>query len=305
MKRVLVTGATGFIGRHCLPLLKNRGFEINAITLPNDKIVVEGVNCVPFNLLENAGFHELLAELKPSHLLHFAWVTAPGHLWDSRDNITWLKKSIELLEAFALQGGKRAVFSGTCAEYDWNSSLFEEYKSTCLPQTLYGSSKLALQLVVEALAKQMGFSQAWGRVFYLYGPHEYPQRFVPAVIQGLLQKKDVPCSHGNQVRDFLHVEDVADAFITLLDSDVEGVVNIGSGQGITLKQVIDHIVQRLGGADLIQLNALASPRNEPARLVATTDRLRNELGWSPRWGLEEGLKNTISWWERAMSDVRV
>lgn len=152
-------------------------------------------------------------------------------------------------------------------------------------------------MVIESLSKEIGLSQSWGRIFHLYGPHEHAERFVPAVIKGLLQKKDVLCSHGEQIRDFLHVRDVADAFATLLDSSVGGVVNIGSGQGVKLKQVIHKIAEQLGGLNRVQFGALPAPKNDPAFLVPDTTRLKEELGWSPVFDLEKGLADTISWWE--------
>ena len=297
MKKVLITGATGFIGKHSLSLLKNRGYEIHAISSKGAQPGSDGVNWIQTDLLSGDGFNELFAELRPSHLLHLAWTTEPGKYWTSKDNLSWLKVSIDLAQAFVLHGGKRAVFSGTCAEYDWNVSEFKEYVTLCLPQTLYGTCKLALQMVLEALAKEMGLSQAWGRVFHLYGPHEHPQRFVPVVIKGLLQNKPVPCSHGNQIRDFLHVQDVADALVALLDSEVQGIVNIGSGEGVTLKQVIHKITERLGGLDQIQFDALPTAKNDPDSLVPNTARLKDEVGWRPQFDLEKGLADTISWWE--------
>lgn len=297
MKKVLVTGATGFIGRHSIPLLKDRGYEVYAVSSKEPQVSSDGVHWIQLDLLMGDGFNELFATVKPSHLLHFAWTTEPGKYWSSKDNLSWLKASIDLVQSFALHGGKRAIFSGTCAEYDWGVLEFKEYATPCLPQTLYGTCKLALQMVLEALAKEMGLSQAWGRIFHLYGPHEYPQRFVPAIIKGLLQKQPVPCSHGNQIRDFLHVQDVADAFIALLDSEVQGIVNIGSGEGVTLKQVIHKITEQLGSLDQIQFDALPAPKNDPISLVPDTTRLRNELGWRPQFDLEKGLADTIAWWE--------
>jgi nucleoside-diphosphate-sugar epimerase len=120
MKKIIITGASGFIGRHCL---------------------------LPFDLLGSTSVAQLVASIHPSHLLHFAWNATPGQFWASRDNLKWLKSSIDLLEAFADQGGKRAVFSGTCAEYDWSASPFEEKVTPCFPQTLYGSSKLGPDLL--------------------------------------------------------------------------------------------------------------------------------------------------------------
>jgi nucleoside-diphosphate-sugar epimerase len=300
MKKVLVTGATGFIGRRSLPILKDRGYQVYAISSRRPAASSDGMQWIEFDLLGPHSIKELIKSIRPSHLLHFAWVTSPGKLWGAIENLQWLKASVDLIEAFALNGGQRAVFSGTCAEYDWGASTFIESQTPCHPRTVYGSSKLALHLVLQSLAKEMGFSQAWGRIFYLYGPNEYPQRFVPAVIRGLLQKVHIPCSHGNQIRDFLHVQDVADAFAALLDSQLEGTFNIGSGIGFSLKQIIEKITASLGGKDLVQFDAVAVPKDDPASIVASTKRLNDELHWKPRFTLEEGLNDTISWWKDEM-----
>jgi nucleoside-diphosphate-sugar epimerase len=295
MKRVLVTGARGFIGRHCLPCLEKRNFEVYAIST-EEQPSVSAVHWIQFDLLIHSS-KELLAQIKPTHLLHLAWNVTPGQFWTSRNNLEWVKSSIDLLEAFALQGGQRVVMAGTCAEYDWSASEFSEDRTPCNPHTLYGSCKLALNLILASLARQIGFSQAWGRIFYPYGPHEYPERLIPSVIRKLLHKELISCSHGNQIKDFLHVEDVACAFAALLDSELQGSVNIGSGKGVALKQVIEKITDQLQGRELIQFGAIPSLLKEPAELIADTRRLNEELQWSPRYSLEEGLHQTISWWK--------
>lgn len=304
MKKVLITGATGFIGRNCLPSLKKSGFEIYAISSkPQENGSDGGVNWTQMDLLHN-GIKELVDQIKPTHLLHLAWVTTPGQYWTSLDNLGWLTSSIDLLEAFATGGGKRAVMAGTCAEYDWNETEFSESKTLCRPRSLYGSSKLALHLLLESLAKQMGFSQAWGRIFYPYGPHEYTARFIPTIINGVLKKESIPCSHGNQIKDFLHVEDVANAFVSLLESEVQGAINIGSGEGLPLRKVIEQITDLLGGKEWIHFDAIPARKDEPTRLVADVTRLKRELQWKQKYNLEEGLCQTIAWWKKEIVNQR-
>lgn len=294
-KTVLITGGSGFIGRHTLAFLQSRGYEIFATTSKNKEISAHGVHWIPIDLFHREEVKELIASIRPTHLLHFAWFTVPGKLWQAEENRDWLKMSKELLEEFASQGGKRAVLAGTCAEYDWSAFEFNEEKTPCKPHTLYGMCKLSLFLFLQELAKLKGFSHAWGRIFYLYGPHEHPQRFIPNMIQRLLRKQEIPCSHGNQIKDFLYVKDVADAFAVLLDAEIEGVINIGSGNGLTLKEVAHRLTSLLGGEELVRFGAIPAS-NEPASLIADTTKLHQQLKWTPSYTLERGLEETIAWW---------
>jgi nucleoside-diphosphate-sugar epimerase len=298
MKRVLLTGATGFIGRHCLPLLLANGFEVDGVSsrIVTDTIAPE-VSWHQADLLDPRQVTNLLEKIKPTHLLHFAWYAVPGKYWTSIENLRWVQASLNLFQSFAICGGERVVGAGSCAEYDWQDGYCAEKSSPLKPATLYGASKHALQVMLDAFAQQIGISAGWGRSFFLYGPHEYPNRLVPSVVQSILKGEPARCSHGNQVRDFLYVKDVAAAFVKLLESEVTGAVNIASGHGVTLKEIIETIAQNLRRQDLVKLDALPAAVNEPPALLADVARLRDEVGWSPRYDLTGGLAETINWWK--------
>jgi nucleoside-diphosphate-sugar epimerase len=304
MKRVLVTGATGFVGRHCLAPLGARGYEVHAVSTagraPDD--APPDVRWHACDLLRPGASARLLAEVEPSHLLHMAWYAAPGKYWTAVENLAWVRASLELLEEFARRGGRRAVSAGTCAEYDWTFGFCSETLTPLAPSTLYGNCKHALRLVWEAYAREAGVSAAWGRIFFLYGAHEHPDRLVSSVVRRMLRRERVPCSHGRQVRDFLHVEDVADAFAALLESETQGAVNIASGRPVSLREVVGLIGARLEGGELVDFGALAAPQGDPPVLLADVRRLREEVGWRPRLGLGEGLARTIEWWRSRADD---
>jgi nucleoside-diphosphate-sugar epimerase len=120
------------------------------------------------------------------------------------------------------------------------------------------------------------------------------------VILSLLKGEPARCSHGNQIRDFLYVQDVADAFVALLESEVTGAVNIGSGQPIAIKDVVYKIADVIGRSDLIQLGAIPSPPKETPLLVADVTRLSNEVGWLAKFNWEIGLRQAIIWWEKQL-----
>lgn len=299
MKKVLLTGASGFIGRHAIPFLINGGYEVHAVCYPEKPDFNEDKNLFwhQSNLLNSEEQKQLMIEIRPTHLLHFAWYAVPGKYWTSLENLRWVQSSLDLLMNFVENGGKRAVLAGTCAEYDWNYGYCSEDKTLLKPSTLYGVCKNSLQEILSQFSKQTGISSAWGRIFFLYGPYEAKTRLIPYVITSLLQDQPARCSDGNQIRDFLYVEDVASAFVSLMESNVEGPVNIASGQPVALKTIIYTIADLLGERHLVELGALPAPDNEPPFLVADVRKINQEVGWSPKITLEVGLKNTIEWWK--------
>jgi nucleoside-diphosphate-sugar epimerase len=301
MKKVLVTGATGFIGRHCLPLLLDKGYEVYGVSSKGSIDGFPDVHWEHCDLLDSGKVSVLLEKLKPTHLLHFAWITAHGEFWTSLENLRWVRASLGLLEAFVKNGGHHIIIAGTCAEYDWQYGYCSEHITPVRPSSLYGISKHSLQIMAEAFAKQAGLSVAWGRLFFLYGPWEHPGRLVPSVICSLLQGEPARCSLGNQIRDFLHVQDAADAFVALLEKEITGAVNIASGDPVMLKDIIYKIGKKLDGKNLIRLGENPVSTNEPPLVVADVRFLKYRLGWSPKFDLDEGLNQTIHWWQKHLS----
>ena len=298
MKRLLVTGASGFIGRHALITLREYDFEVHATSLHQQPEHTNRIRWHHVDLLDSGAIEKLVSAVRPTHLLHLAWYAAPHDYSESAQNLGWCEASIHLLGQFAKHAGERAVFAGSCFEYDLRYGFCSEDTTPCTPATLYGTCKNALQQVVSSFSARAGLSTAWGRLFYLYGPYENPQRLVPSVVRSLLRGQCARCTHGRQVRDFLHVEDAASAFVSLLCSDVNGIINIGSGQPVTVKRLIELAADLLGRRGLLRLGTRPMGPDEPYVVVADNRRMRSATGWNPRFSLEEGLRYTIEWWKR-------
>ncbi len=298
MGGVLVTGASGFIGLPVVVELARRGEGVDALSTRVSPPQVAGVRWHRLDLLAGgAALEELMRELRPTRLVHLAWHAEHG-LWDASENVVWVECSLRLMRAFARNGGRRLLMIGTCAEYDWSAAErpLGEYRSRLAPTTLYGVTKDALRRVAHAYAVREGIELAWGRPFFMYGPRENPARLVSSVVRSLLEGKPVATSSGEQLRDFMHVEDVAGALVALLDSAVVGDVNIGSGVGVTVGEVVDRIVQLLGRPELVRRGSLPMRPGEPRRLVADIARLREEVGYRPQISLADGLAATVKWW---------
>ena len=198
--------------------------------------------------------------------------------------------------------------AGTCAEYDWagsgvctegSSALADEGAASVAP---YARCKLAMQRALEDFGSLNHLSTAWGRVFFQYGPDEHPERLVASVIAHLLKGEEAPCSHGRQIRGFLHVADVGAAFAALLDSRVEGPVNIGSDERRAVGEVLGEIARQIGRPELIRLGARNAHPDEPPLLIADVARLRAEVGWRPRFTLGAGLADTVEWWRQHLRE---
>lgn len=297
MRRVLVTGATGFLGRPALEALLARGFEVHGVsrTAPVNQ-VLQGVTFHAIDLLDHARHDELIATVRPSHLLHLAWKVTPGQFWTDLANLDWVAASLALTRAFIAGGGKRAVFVGTCAEYDWSYSRLDERKTPLKPNTLYGAAKLGLSTIIEATARQAGLSTAWGRMFFLYGPGEARRRLVSDVSAGLLAGETVACTLGTQERDFMHVVDAGSALAALVDNDHQGPVNIASGRTVQVNHVVTTLGRLSGRPELLQFGARPTNEAEPLRMEAETSTLRYKIGFVPKYDLEDGLAQTFAWW---------
>jgi nucleoside-diphosphate-sugar epimerase len=304
MKNVLLTGGSGFIGRHSIPFLLDKGYEVHAVfhVEKPDFINNKKLFWHQCNLLDSFEQKQLFSKVKPTHLLHLAWFVVPGEYWQSLENFRWVRASLEIIANFVEQGGLRAVIAGTSAEYDWSYGYCSEKVTPLQPSSLYGTCKNSLHEMVRQFSNQTGFSYAWGRVFFLYGPYEYPERLVASFICALLNNRNAQCLHGDLIRDFLHVQDVASAFVSLLESSIIGPINIASGNPVSLKEIVTTLAGKLNKRDLVSFKESASPLNEPRLLVADAQRLRDEIGWKPHYDLRQGLDQTIDWWKNQKRD---
>jgi nucleoside-diphosphate-sugar epimerase len=300
VSRVLVTGGSGFVGRPLVERLAARGHEVHVVSSRAAPEAPGPASWHRADLLTPEGAIGVLDRVRPTHLVHLAWVTTPGAYWYSTENVAWVEASLRLARAFLERDGERLVGAGSCAEYEWNDGTLSEDRTPLRPRSLYGAAKNTVRELWEAAAAVTGAQVAWPRLFFLYGPGEHPERLVPSVARLVLAGEPAPCTTGVQRRDFAFVDDTAAVLAALVDGHVTGPVNVGSGVSLPVRELAEAVAREAGRPDLLRLGAIQAPAGEPEELTADVRRLREAVGFVPSTTVCDGVRRTVEWW-RAQS----
>jgi nucleoside-diphosphate-sugar epimerase len=288
--RILLTGATGFIGAHVARALLARGVEVHGMTLPGaprDRLaeVASQLELREGDLSDAAWVRATIRSIAPEAAIHLAWYAEPrSYLRAVPENLASLRGGINLLEALA-EGGtcRRVVLAGTCLEN----------LDTPGP-TVYAAAKAAQHRLALGFTDR-SMTAACAHIHYLYGPWEDERRVVPTVIRSLLHRERIDLTDGIQSRDYLHVADVADALCRVTESDLAGRVDICTGTPVRLRDVFEEIARATGGAELLRIGALEE--SESMEWPATGDAAPLlTTGWQPRYDLRQGIGETTAWW---------
>jgi len=292
-RRALVTGATGFVGRHCLEPLRARGFEVHGVSRhPVSDATATWHAC---DLFDERSRRSLVDEVAPTHLLHAAWYLEPGKYLGAAENADWVAASIDLVRAFQQRGGERVVALGTCFEYEFRQLVLDE-SAPLGPTSVYGASKQALGIALRTLADATGLSLAWARLFFLYGPFEDRRRLVGDIAPSLLEGREVLTSEGLQRRDYMFVEDAGDALAAVLDSGVSGDVNVATGEAPPVRELVERVAAAVGRPELVRYGARPMIPGDPPEIRAAVDRLTQEVGWRAFTPRDEAVARTVQWW---------
>ena len=293
-ERVLVTGASGFIGQHMPALLQARGYETH-VTARGALPETAGITAHGVDLLRQDEAQRLIADLRPDIIIHTAWYVAHGRFWTAPENTDWLEASTALAAYAAEAGTRRFVGLGTCAEYatEAGDDAFPWPETRRIaPATPYGEAKAAFARRLKEMEEgRARFSFAWARLFHLFGPGENPARLVPSIMLALREGREAQCSSGRPVRDFISTQNAAAAITALATSQVTGPVNIGSGAPISIAAMARLIAHISGRPYLLRLGALPDRPNEPPYMVAHTGRLRREVGFNAPVSLAAELRS--------------
>ncbi|QNT70922.1 NAD-dependent epimerase/dehydratase family protein [Defluviicoccus vanus] len=276
---VLVTGASGFLGRQTLAPLAAHGFIVHAAS--RRPVAMAGVTWHALDLFAETPRRALLSQLRPTHLLHCAWTVEHGRFWTAPENADWVALSLCLAREAANTGVSRFVGVGSCAEYDWQDHPDHPRTEAdpLRPATPYGFAKHATRTLSELMLAAAGVSFAWARMFHLYGPGEPEQKFHAALCRALDRGERFILRHGQLIRDLIRIDAAADALAALVAAEtVSGAVNIGTGRGIALADHARSLATPRGLDHLLEVRSEPAP-GEPPSMVADIRRLCHEVGW--------------------------
>lgn len=277
--KVLLTGASGFIGRHVISELRHQG--VDTVAVGRARPLDYKGDFITADLLQPEAPAAVIARTRPTHLIHVAWYTEHGAYWSSPLNLRWLDATVRLAEAFCAAGGEKLIAAGTCAEYDWTAGYCREDSTPLVPRTLYGIAKDATQRVLAAVSSGSGVHFAWGRIFLPFGEGEDTRRLIPSLI-AVFQNQQQPFGvNGAAYRDFLHVQDVARGLTCLLHPEARGTYNISSGQPTRIADIVLQLAGALGRDARQVLDLEPCQRDGPELLLGENLKLR-ALGWTCR-----------------------
>jgi len=286
MKKVLITGSSGQVGTRLTKSLSRAGFDVVGIgtrDISDDANDANGY--IKFDLLTE-DVDSLIEQTRPGLLIHLAWETQPNAFWASPKNLLWLDSSKMLVESFNKWGGERIVVAGTGAEYDWESQAPFDESGPEFPKSLYGQTKLALLNVLRGQSTPF----LWTRTFFQFGDKETPGRLIPSLIDTLQAGQEFSIQKPDDIRDFIYVDDVVQIMTSLIVSEKEGVFNVASGVGITIRELGTKIAAILERQDLLNFQEQSE---KPSIVQANMAKLEKTLGSIMHTNLEEAITKTI------------
>ncbi len=294
--KILLTGPTGFIGATFARLAIRRGNHVAGLlipaeTPPADMPASEQLTWIR-GTLDDAPWKDI-ERFAPEVCVHTAWITAPGVYLESPENLKFRDASLEFLRRLVNAGAGHIVGLGTCIEYRIGNQPLSESRTPIEPTTTYARCKNELRLALEADARERHFNFCWARVFYPYGPREHPSRLCSSIIRKLAANEKITLKTPNSTKDYTFIDDLAAALLTVVESGVQGPINLGTGIGLSVRTIAQTLAEMMHKPGLVK--DADPPEVDPlGYVVADAARLRS-VGWQPAYDLDRGLRRSLDW----------
>lgn len=275
--RVLLTGASGFVGRQIAKALLMRGIAVRATTRGKTSLLaaISDVVNTPDLFSETPEFWARALD-DVDTVIHAAWYVEHGAYVTSPLNLAALAGTLRLAEAVIAAGTPRFVGLGTCFEYDLRSAMPLASSAPLAPATPYGAAKAATWMALSPAFAHAGVSFVWTRLFYLYGEGEDRRRFVPSILESVRAGKPAEMTSGTQIRDYMEVAEAGRQIVDIALGNTIGAVNVCSGRRQSLADLARELAAPYGGEDLLRLGALPDRPDEPPEISGVP--YRSEIG---------------------------
>jgi UDP-glucose 4-epimerase len=308
--RVLVTGASGFIGSHLTRRLVADGAEVHALTSAVSSVypprlvpLRADINLHEGNLNDRGVLHALARAVRPDVVFHLGAYTHVGKSWERVDECvqTNVAGTVNLLYALEDTGYRRFVYTGTSEIYGGIDVPFRE-DAAVEPCSPYAASKYAGERFCRMLHRSRGWPIVLLRPFNAYGPGQSPDRVIPEIIVRALEKRDLRMTAGRQTREFNYVEDLVDGFVrAAVTPGIEGeLFNLGCEDEVAIADLATRVLALMGDPIAPEIGALPERPGEILRMRSDSAKAREMLGWAARVPLDDGLWHTIAWYEQEL-----
>lgn len=298
MNRILLTGASGFVGARVARQLVEQGRDVALLLRPSSDTrriddLLGRCTIVRGDLADLGAVRAPIEAFRPEATVHIAWEGVKGADRDSQVHLRNVSSSIDLYRLTQALGAGRFVGLGSQAEYGPAPGRIDE-NAPARPTHCYGAAKLATALLLERSAVASGRGFAWLRLFSSYGPDDDPTWLLPYLTRSLLAGEKPKVTRAEQVWDYIHVDDVARGVIAAVDARASGIFNLGSGRALPLRQIIEILRDLIDPTLPIGFGEIDYRADQVMHLEADIGALRAATGWAPRVSIEDGLAELVA-----------
>jgi len=287
MKKILITGSTGFIGKSLTNFFLFKKYKIFALTRKN--IIDQNINFIKSNLFNHLQIEKIIEKIKPDYLIHLAWEANPKKFHQSKTNYKWLHSSLNLYYNFCKYGGHRALLIGSCAEYNFDKKVLKENFEIKKNHTRYSLCKETFLNHAYKISKKFNTQLIWTRLFWIYGRNQQRGRLIPDLIYSAKNKKKMRIKNPGFIVNLLNVHDVSVAIFKVFESKITGIVNIADKKNIKVIDIVNKCKNIFKNYKLnYKLNKI-----QYFKPYSVEIKKLNLIKYNKYYSLEKGLKEIL------------